>query len=97
MRRYRARRRAQAAGQDDSAERAAARAAELEQAGLLTVPAAAAELGITAAAVRRAIMRGVITPVRATGRQNLLRRSEVERYRAQHLGRRGRRQGTTAT
>jgi hypothetical protein len=88
MRRYRARRRAGLVGQDDSAQRAA----ELEQAGLLTVPAAAAELGITAAAVRRAIMRGAITPVRAEGRrQNLLRRSEVERYRAEHLGRRGRR------
>jgi hypothetical protein len=43
-------------------------------------------------------MRGAITPVRAEGRrQNLLRRSEVERYRAQHLGRRGRRPTGTAT
>jgi DNA invertase Pin-like site-specific DNA recombinase len=79
MRRYRARR----------------RAAKAEQSldGLLSVDQAAQELGMTPGGLRSAIVRGVITPVRlaAYPRRAFLTPQEVERYRAQHLGRRGRR------
>jgi excisionase family DNA binding protein len=55
----------------------------------ITVAQAAAELGITPDAVRGAIKRGVIVPVRLDGRTNLIARSDVERYRRERLGRRG--------
>lgn len=58
---------------------------------LLTVAQAAAELGVGPSAIRDAISRGAITPVRIDGRTNMLTRAEVERYRRQSLGRPGRR------
>ena len=58
---------------------------------LITVAAAAKELGLTPSGIRNAIMYGTLTPVRVDGRTNMIPRAEVERYRAEHLGRRGRR------
>jgi excisionase family DNA binding protein len=57
---------------------------------LLSVAEAAQELGLTRPAIRRAIMRGLIEPVRLDGRTNLIPRAEVDRYRAEHRGRMGR-------
>ena len=57
---------------------------------LLSVAEAAQELGLTRPAIRRAIQRGLIEPVRLDGRTNLIPRAQVERYRAQHRGRMGR-------
>jgi hypothetical protein len=50
----------------------------------------ASELGLTPPAIRAAIKRGHITPVPLDGRTNLVSRSEVERYRREHLGQWGR-------
>jgi excisionase family DNA binding protein len=59
----------------------------------LTVTEAAQELGLTPWGVRTAIHEGRITPVRLdrTSRTNLIPREEVERYRREHLGQRGKR------
>jgi excisionase family DNA binding protein len=59
----------------------------------LTVTEAAAELGLSASALRSAINYGSLRPVRLdkTSRTNLISREEVERYRREHLGRRGKR------
>jgi excisionase family DNA binding protein len=59
----------------------------------LTVTEAAAELGLSASALRSAINYGSLRPVRLdkTSRINLISREEVERYRREHLGRRGKR------
>ena len=57
---------------------------------LLSVAEAAQELGLTRPAIRRAIMRGLIEPVRLDGRTNLIPRAEVDRYRVEHRGRMGR-------
>jgi excisionase family DNA binding protein len=56
----------------------------------LTVTEAAEELGLTASAIRRAIMRGLIEPVRLGRRTNLIPRAQVDKYRAEHRGRMGR-------
>jgi hypothetical protein len=58
---------------------------------LLTVAQAADELGLTPSGIRNAIMYGTIIPVRIDGRTNMIARSEVERYRREHLGQRGKR------
>jgi hypothetical protein len=86
MRRYRAKRREQ--------RRLHARPAALPlPEGLVTIAQAAQELGITPDAIRGAIMRGVVTAVRLPElpHRAFLAREEVERYRREHLGRRGRR------
>jgi excisionase family DNA binding protein len=57
---------------------------------LLSVAEAAQELGLTPPAVRRAIMRGLIEPVRLDGRTNVISRAQLEKYRAEHRGRMGR-------
>jgi hypothetical protein len=46
---------------------------------------------ISPAGIRDAIRRGTITPVRVDGRTNMLTREEVERYRREHRGQRGKR------
>jgi excisionase family DNA binding protein len=56
----------------------------------LTVNEAAEELGLTPAAIRRAIMRGLIEPKRLGKRANLIPRAQVDKYRAEHRGRTGR-------
>jgi excisionase family DNA binding protein len=60
----------------------------------VTVAEAAHELGVSAATIRGAIMRGSITAVQLHERTNLIARSEVERYRRERLGRRGKRPRT---
>jgi excisionase family DNA binding protein len=57
----------------------------------LTVPQAAADLGLSASALRSAINYGSLRAVRLDGRTNLIHRDEVERYRREHLGQRGKR------
>jgi excisionase family DNA binding protein len=57
----------------------------------VTVTEAAIELGVSPATIRGAIMRGSITAVQLHKRMNLIPRSEVERYRREHLGRPGKR------
>jgi excisionase family DNA binding protein len=58
---------------------------------LVTVARAAEELGVSPNTVRSAIKRGHITPVQLHKRTNLISRSEIERYRTERLGRRGKR------
>ena len=57
----------------------------------LTVPQAAADLGLSASALRSAINYGSLHVVRLDGRTNLIHRDEVERYGREHQGRRGKR------
>jgi excisionase family DNA binding protein len=57
----------------------------------VTVSEAAEELGVSPATIRGAIMRGSITAVQLHKRTNLIPRSEIERYRRERLGRRGKR------
>jgi hypothetical protein len=56
---------------------------------LISLATTANELGITPDALRGAIAHKVLTPVRVDGRTNMLSRKEVERYRREHLGQRG--------
>jgi hypothetical protein len=56
---------------------------------LVTVRDAAAELGVTPDALRNAVARGLLEPVRVGARFNLLPRDQIERYRQHHLRRRG--------
>jgi excisionase family DNA binding protein len=65
----------------------------------LTVSEAAQELGLTPWGLRTAIQEGRITPVRLdkTSRTNLIPREEVERYRREHLGQRGKRKKKPAS
>jgi excisionase family DNA binding protein len=58
---------------------------------LVTVADAAQELGLSPHSVRYAIARGVLKVVPLDGRTNLIPRAEVERYRREHLGQRGKR------
>ncbi|HKO24305.1 MAG TPA: DNA-binding protein [Chloroflexota bacterium] len=58
---------------------------------LVSVADAAKELGVTPDALRGAIMRGTLSPVRIDRRTNMLERAEVERYRREHFGQRGKR------
>ena len=59
----------------------------------LTITEAAQELGITPDALRGAIKRGTLAAVHLdkTSRTNLITRAELERYRREHLGQRGKR------
>jgi predicted ArsR family transcriptional regulator len=57
---------------------------------LVSVAAAAQELGLTPSAIRHAIKRGLIEPVRLDARTNLIPRAQVDKYRAEHRGRMGR-------
>ena len=56
---------------------------------MLTVAEAAADLGISTTTIHRAVGNGTITPARLNGRTYLISRGEVERYRRESLGRRG--------
>jgi excisionase family DNA binding protein len=62
---------------------------------LLSVAQAAQELGLAPVSIRHAIMRGTLGVVRLDGRTNLVPRSELERYRQEHLRKRGRPAKTT--
>jgi excisionase family DNA binding protein len=66
-------------------------------ADLVTVADAAQELGLSPHSVRYAITRGVLQVVPLDGRTNLIPRSEVERYRREHLGQRGKRKKRPAS
>jgi excisionase family DNA binding protein len=59
----------------------------------LTVTEAARDLGITPDALRGAIKRGTLAAVRLdeTSRTNLFHRDELERYKVEHRGQRGKR------
>jgi hypothetical protein len=56
---------------------------------LFTVAEAAEELGLSPHSVRYAIMRGTLGVVELDKRTNLIARDEIERYRREHLRRRG--------
>ncbi len=61
---------------------------------MLTVPEVADELGIKPGAVRDAIARGVLQAIRTGGGERraghlLVHIDEIERYRREHLGKRG--------
>ena len=57
---------------------------------------AADELGVTVEAVNKAVQRGALKPCRKLGNYNLFHRDEVERYRSESLGKRGRRKEKVA-
>jgi hypothetical protein len=87
MRRYRAKRRAEREAQ----------AVPLPE-DLLSVPEAAQFLGLTVAGIRAALKRGTLTAVSLEGRphRTFFAREELECYRQDHCGQRGRRpQGTS--
>jgi hypothetical protein len=56
---------------------------------LFTVAEAAEMLGMKPSSVRYAIRRGLMTPVAVHSRLNAMPRSEIDRYRAEHRGQRG--------
>jgi hypothetical protein len=58
---------------------------------LVSVADTAKELGVTPDALRGAIVRGTLSPVRIDRRTNMLERAEVERYRRERRGQRGKR------
>ena len=58
---------------------------------MLTVKRAAEDLGLSPVSIRRAVMRGTLEVVPLDGRTYLVSREEVERYRREHLGQRGKR------
>lgn len=53
---------------------------------LLTTTEAARELGLSASSVRTQMQRGILRVERLDARTVLIPRSEIERYRAEHLG-----------
>ena len=57
----------------------------------MTVAQAAKELGLTPTGLRTAVSEGRIKTVALHKRTNLIAREEVERYRREHLGKRGKR------
>ena len=57
----------------------------------LTVKEAAAQLGLSAGALRSAINYGSLHVVRLDARTNLIHRDEVARYKREHKGQRGKR------
>lgn len=57
--------------------------------GLLTLAAAAESLGVADATLRQAIARGALTAEKMGARLWVVTPAEVERYRAENLGRRG--------
>jgi Helix-turn-helix domain len=65
--------------------------------GLYTTTEAAQELGLSPHSVRYAIGRGVLGVVELDKRTNLIPAAEVERYRREHLGQRGKRKKPPAT
>jgi Helix-turn-helix domain len=56
---------------------------------LFTVAEAAEELGLSPHSIRYAIMRGTLGVVELDKRTNLIPRAEIERYRRDHLRKRG--------
>jgi DNA-binding transcriptional MerR regulator len=49
----------------------------------------AVELDLTVEAINKAVQRGTLRPARKLGVYRLFDRDEIERYRTEHLGRRG--------
>jgi hypothetical protein len=64
---------------------------------LVTTKVAAEMLGLSQSSVKYAIARGVLKPVTVHNRCNLVHRDEVESYRREHLGQRGKRKKKPAT
>jgi hypothetical protein len=58
---------------------------------LVSVAQAAEELGLTTSAVRNAIAYGSLRATRIDKRTNMIERGELERYRRENRGRRGKR------
>ena len=57
---------------------------------------AAEELGVSVENVNKAVQRGRLKPCRKLGNYNLFHRDEVERYRSESLGKRGRKKEKVA-
>jgi DNA-binding transcriptional MerR regulator len=49
----------------------------------------AVELDVSVEAINKAVQRGTLKPARKIGVYRLFDRGEIERYRNEHLGRRG--------
>ena len=64
---------------------------------LVTTAEAAEMLGLSPSSVKYAIARGALKAEAVHSRLNLVRLSEVERYRRESLGRRGRRKKQPAS
>ncbi len=62
---------------------------QIEGAEFMQTSDVAASLDVSVEAVNKAVQRGTLRPARKLGVYRLFRRDEVERYRADHLGRRG--------
>jgi DNA-binding transcriptional MerR regulator len=62
---------------------------QIEGSEFLQTTDVASELDLTIEAVNKAVQRGTLQPARKIGVYRLFDRDEVERYRAEHLGRRG--------
>jgi excisionase family DNA binding protein len=60
------------------------------QGEFMTTAEAAETLGLTLGGLHRAIADGRLKVIPLDARTNVVERSEVERYRREHLGRRGR-------
>jgi len=63
---------------------------------MLTITEAAASLGVQPGTIRTAVSRGLMQPERIGGTPKkagmlFIRRSEIERYRRERLGKRGKR------
>ena len=58
---------------------------------LFSVAEAAEQLGLSPSSVRYAVARGAIKAVALHPRLNAIHRTEIERYRREHLGQRGKR------
>ena len=62
---------------------------QIEGTEFLQTTDVADELSVSIEAINKAVQRGTLQPARKIGVYRLFHRDEVERYRNEHLGRRG--------
>jgi DNA-binding transcriptional MerR regulator len=62
---------------------------QIEGTEFLQTTDVAAELDVSVEAINKAVQRGTLQPARKIGVYRLFDRKEIERYRNEHLGRRG--------